>query len=463
VPELQKKVLLSSATDMEGEKCHRGVDKGNTSCGCSHCDIQIKKCAAKPSRGKTRTMSHCQYLYGLHTSTDKCAAVACGNTRHAPIMSLDTAEGVFAVPSVLHLMLGEGNDVIDIIHALCMKADEFIAGNDEYAAVRQAATKRKELEGKREGITEATAHNKANIADFRKGYSRSWSLKLMRQRATNRPLGPDEQTFLQTMEHHETTVLRNTDLLAKIGDELQQLSQEHDRMEAEGQLGPSLQHFTCYMRKEIGAEATVYHGGKLEGNGINRFLGHTDKTRNVKTYDDALTSTQQFMRTKLGQVQCDVIDGVVNHGLRPQCGMLSNVCYVINSYADLTGHIDEAIACCTGYVKYYRETWAHKPNDDSTAHVTQAHFYCGGTRNVRPKLHMLETHVPEFLKQWGSTGIYSESVIEAYHAIANQRRRTFAASSHDMLQYLQQCDDADNRNLYVHANEEGLYLANQHK
>jgi hypothetical protein len=32
-----------------------------------------------------------------------------------------------------------------------------------------------------------------------------------------------------------------------------------------------------------------------------------------------------------------------------------------------------------------------------------------------------------------------------------------------MLQYLQQCDDAGNRNLYVHANEEGLYLANQHK
>jgi hypothetical protein len=460
VPELKKKVNLTSATDMEGEKAHRGVEKGNTSCGCSHCDILIKQCATKAQNGNRRTMQHCQHLYDMHVGTTKCAAVACGNTRHVPIMSLDTDDAVCAVPSVLHLMLGEGNDVIDIIHALLMKVDALIFQGAEFAAVRDATAKRKNLEAEREKIRELVRDAKSNIADYRRQCTKSWTMKLMRERAAVRTLGDKEQDFLTTLEKYDADLLARTDRVAEIDGELQQLSHEHDRLEAEGQLGPALQHFTCYMRKEIGAEATVYHGGKLEGNGINRFLGHTDKTHNAKTYDDALTSTLLFVQPQLGAVQHSIIEGVVNHVIRPQCGMLSHVCYVINSYADLTGHIDEAIACCTGYVKYYRETWAQEPSDSATAHVRWAHYYCGGTRNVRPKLHMLETHVPEFLLKWGSTGIYSESVIEAYHAVANQRRRTFAASA-DPLQYLQLCDDEDNRKLYVQADSDGTYLANQ--
>ena len=78
----------------------------------------------------------------------------------------------------------------------------------------------------------------------------------------------------------------------------------------------------------------------------------------------------------------------------------------------------------------------------------------------RPRPRTRSRSRPEFLLKWGSTGIYSESVIEAYHAVANQRRRTFAASA-DPLQYLQLCDDEDNRKLYVQADSDGTYLANQ--
>ena len=90
---------------------------------------------------------------------------------------------------------------------------------------------------------------------------------------------------------------------------------------------------------------------------------------------------------------------------------------------------DNAADACKEYVRFYREQL-------STIRKT-----IDGV-NVKPKMHVLETHVPEWLSEWRSVGFFGEDVVESLHAVVNKLQRVQSSSfARDKRKYMQTVDD----------------------
>ena len=46
---------------------------------------------------------------------------------------------------------------------------------------------------------------------------------------------------------------------------------------------------------------------------------------------------------------------------------------------------------------------------------------------ITSKMHLLETHVPEFARKWRATGFFSEDVVESLHKDCNEEQRTLCS------------------------------------
>ena len=100
----------------------------------------------------------------------------------------------------------------------------------------------------------------------------------------------------------------------------------------ENKAGPLQKRFTTFLEKQIHAIASVYHGGKLAGSGLNGFLGHSDKARvnqekadAKKDHRDALEDLEQGMVEEVaaGRLDdnvrvsmCDVLDRIIHPPVR---------------------------------------------------------------------------------------------------------------------------------------------------
>ena len=65
--------------------------------------------------------------------------------------------------------------------------------------------------------------------------------------------------------------------------------------------------------------------------------------------------------------------------------------------------------------------------------------------NVKPKMHVLETHVPEWFREWRSIGFFGEDPVESLHAVINKIQRTQSSSfAREKCKYMQTVDDEMN-------------------
>ena len=232
-----------------------------------------------------------------------------------------------------------------------------------------------------------------------------------------------EVDFHEVASASTTEISRLRVKTSNLKETIKERSAEYAQLQVENKAGPLQKRFTTFLEKQIHAIASVYHGGKLAGSGVNRFLGHSDKARvnqekadAKKDYRDALEDLEQGMAEEVGagrledNIRVSICD-VLNRIIRPLCDKLSRVSWIINSHADLSSQLQAMIFECKQCVAFYRENLVLKTEP------------LIGKKRIRVKQHHLETHIPEFLLLWRSTGIFSESVIEAYHAICNSRRR----------------------------------------
>ena len=157
----------------------------------------------------------------------------------------------------------------------------------------------------------------------------------------------------------------------------------------------------------------VFHGGDWQGNSCRAFL------RNKAKGDDSSDETyiafinNLNLTKKIQEISADTqakkkaqenLIAFLNGVFRSICTKLAPVISALSSTDTFSDEqCDNAADACKEYVRFYREQL-------STIRKT-----IDGV-NVKPKMHVLETHVPEWLSEWRSVGFFGEDVVESLHA-----------------------------------------------
>ena len=184
----------------------------------------------------------------------------------------------------------------------------------------------------------------------------------------------------------------------------------------------------------------TYHGGAYEGPSILRLFGMDKIKTERRTYKD----TVQAMRTTIEQLvkgnlvskhTSNAVYDLLDETFVPLCDKLHKVLLFVTTDKKFSdAEIKEGIQDCKEYVQLFRDKLANMD-------VPQLRDMA---QNIRPKHHILETHIPEFVERWKSIGRFSESVIETYHHECNKVQNRWAAIT-NRQQYLRCCNDLDER------------------
>ena len=115
----------------------------------------------------------------------------------------------------------------------------------------------------------------------------------------------------------------------------------------------------------------------------------------------------------------------------PLCEEAAKCCRFITSVKVHNDDVLHAgIESCKKFVEIYRKELVK----------SKAYHGLVGPKNCIPKMHSLETHVPDFARKWRSVGLFGEDVIEAVHKIVNEYQRRWA-SIHDRKEYMRLVND----------------------
>ena len=95
--------------------------------------------------------------------------------------------------------------------------------------------------------------------------------------------------------------------------------------------------------------------------------------------------------------------------------------------------IEDGCKVCEEYVQMYRDLMR----------VGEMHPVLMETISITPKMHILEEHVPEFARKWGTVGFFGEDVIETLHKDYNSMIRRYCAVRR-VVDQMQVIDDFKN-------------------
>jgi hypothetical protein len=234
-----------------------------------------------------------------------------------------------------------------------------------------------------------------------------------------------------------------TDAQDKISTLKAELKKTKEPAEEEKKRGPISTFSTTWLHKKA-VTSKVYHGGDWEGNSCRRFLLE-GATPVYKEYIDALVEKiEEIVTTTSAQSnKVQKLTEFLNGTFKTLCDKLAPVVKAISSTKAFNDNqIDNTSACCREYVSYYRNM------------LSSIRKVIGDGVNAKPKLHVLETHVPGWLKEWRSVGFFGEDVVESLHAVINGFQRRFSVDwARNKIQYMQSVDDELNLLFDQFANE----------
>ena len=95
--------------------------------------------------------------------------------------------------------------------------------------------------------------------------------------------------------------------------------------------------------------------------------------------------------------------------------------------------IEDGCKVCEEYVQMYRDLMR----------VGEMHPVLMENISITPKMHILEEHVPEFARKWGTVGFFGEDVIETLHKDYNSMIRRYCAVRR-VVDQMQVIDDFKN-------------------
>jgi hypothetical protein len=235
-----------------------------------------------------------------------------------------------------------------------------------------------------------------------------------------------------------------------------------EQAKAEDQAGPVERKFLTHLQKDIGMVSKCWHGGDYEGNGIFAFLGKRGYGKNSdlskrgssRDYTDAIQAAKDIMTSMINTktwpnadfeyLVTNEIFVTFDQAITPLLDRLVFVAdYIMKNRALTDQEIETGNKMCVDYVQFFRETFVRQEIE----HI--------GNVNIRPKHHLLESHVPPFAKKWRSVGLFSESAIETYHADVNKLQVRWS-SVKKVEQYLQLCDDESNTKFRQAAKDKAL-------
>ena len=192
-----------------------------------------------------------------------------------------------------------------------------------------------------------------------------------------------------------------------------------------------------------GITSKVYHGGDWEGNSCRRFLIGEGKRPAV--YADFICElTQQIaaidVSTQHKNEEKKKLTTFLNGVFKNCCAGLAPVVKYLTATTEFSEQeCDAAGAACKGYVQFLR------------SHLSEIRKVIKSA-NVKPKMHVLEQHVPEWLEEWCSVGFFGEDVVESLHAEINELQRRFVVDwSRNKKRYMQSVDDEMNLRFHVFA------------
>ena len=180
----------------------------------------------------------------------------------------------------------------------------------------------------------------------------------------------------------------------------------------------------------------VFHGGDWQGNSCRAFL--RNKAKGDDSSDEIYIAFINNLTKKIQEISADTqakkkaqenLITFLNGVFRSICTKLAPVISALSSTDTFSDEqCDNAADACKEYVRFYREQL-------STIRKT-----IDGV-NVKPKMHVLETHVPEWLSEWRSVGFFGEDVVESLHAVVNKLQRVQSSSfARDKRKYIQTVD-----------------------
>jgi hypothetical protein len=205
-------------------------------------------------------------------------------------------------------------------------------------------------------------------------------------------------------------------------------------------VGPHEQMFLDFCEKEMKIISAVYFGGAWEGNACRKFLGmaagrKTDPHKWV-TFQDAIDETCLAHCKLRGECNVENPNDSELYNFLEKMEELTKLLSTAMTYItstdgatfDTAEKIEAGNSACRAYVQKYRE------------HFVAQDSWVLNNQNVTVKMHILETHVPEFILNWQCAAVHGEDVIESLHKDVNELKRRFA-SIQNMVTYMQACED----------------------
>ena len=186
--------------------------------------------------------------------------------------------------------------------------------------------------------------------------------------------------------------------------------------------------------------------GDWNGNACRNFLG-VGSSVTCKDYTHVIARLLTLIEGKDNETE---LRKFLEDAFTPLCEQLAEVALflrhpVFPKTEKGQAGLEAGIAACTGYVEFFRR------------HLTNNQYPFLGTVNVTIKMHVLETHVPQFARRWRVIGLFGEDAIETMHKVINEHRRRLAAVK-DPLMQMQCSDDRLNSDMLVackHAHKRG--------
>ena len=235
---------------------------------------------------------------------------------------------------------------------------------------------------------------------------------------------------------------------AELKTAVEQKKEQEDELKKLGELekfGPCETWWTTALM-DAGIRSEVYHGGDWAGDACRKFLGvqHASTIDPAKTHKGLL----EDMRKKIDQTDEILIDNRVKKAdLRNFVSVLALLCPKLATahkfYASIqpvkdTDELARGIAACKDYVQFYRENLCGEGCQLKVLVAT------GKAKQIKPKHHVLETHVPIFALEWRCVGRFAEDVVESVHRVVNKLTDGMTNLSNMPLRLMQAVDDKFN-------------------
>lgn len=161
--------------------------------------------------------------------------------------------------------------------------------------------------------------------------------------------------------------------------------------------------------------------GAWQGNQCKRFLGLISKKERPRSWRDVLhlltTTVNNNNNEWTSEKKKEVID-FIDTVMKRLITKLTEVIIFISRIEPMQDpEIEAGCQVCEEYVQMYRELMG----------VGEKHPILKENISITPKMHILEVHVPEFVREFGTVGFFGEDVIETLHKDYNSMIRRYSS------------------------------------